>query len=274
MRSVAYWWQMVHSISKSPRLRLCVALASFAALGWLSSGCHRDERPDLTPELERLKAELGESAKKVADLEARLSKRHDELALSNEAALGAKTEAAERDEVVNQQQARVSALQSQIDALKKRDAFVFAEIAGLQQRNQYATSTSLYQKFIRDYPSSPLAANAASAIAEMSAKTERDTRDHLELFEPGSRERQFRQTFDEGYMTLRELAPYLKNKKLPQVLQLLGPANASYNNGSELGYADRAVSPTTGKKGMLIISFDAGIVSSLRVDYAGQQLFP
>jgi hypothetical protein len=75
-------------------------------------------------------------------------------------------------------------------------------------------------------------------------------------------------------MTLQELGPVLKKKSLTQVLSLLGRPNQTFNSGTELGYANRAVDPATGTRGMLIIGFDQGTVANLRVEYAGRKYVP
>ncbi len=78
----------------------------------------------------------------------------------------------------------------------------------------------------------------------------------------------------DGLLTPREIAPLVKKKTKNQVLAMLGKPNFNFPDGTEIGYMDRATNPATGRKGMLIVTFDSGGVAAVRVDYAGQKIIP
>ena len=174
---------------------------------------------------------------------------------------------------LNERNTQLRAAKAELEELKKKDAFAFAEIAATQQQGSNALAVTRYQKFIAEYPKSPLVAHANNAIAQLT-EVQKEVRRQIEQMDPAKREKDFSKAFNEGYMTLQELAPHLKKKTLPQVLALLGRPNQTYNEGTEIGYADRAVNPATGSRGMLIVSFEAGTVAALRVEYAGKKMTP
>ncbi|MEA3212495.1 MAG: hypothetical protein QOE70_5552 [Chthoniobacter sp.] len=265
---------MVHPAPKS--LHLCTAflMAFLLLLGSLLSSCDRDKAADATPKANPLQAELETATRKLSVAELSLATKNDELTLANEAAETVKKQLAEKDLVLTQNDELIRALQSELAALKKREAFVFAEISVLQQQGQSIIATSRYQQFIKDFPKSPLAANAASAIAEMAVKDQREARQRAEVLDPKRQEREILKNFTDGFVTLQELAPVLKKKSLSQVLTMLGTPNQTYNDGTEIGYVDKAINPATGRRGMLIISFASGAVSTLRVEYAGRPMTP
>ena len=59
-----------------------------------------------------------------------------------------------------------------------------------------------------------------------------------------------------------------------QVVTLLGRPDQSFNDGTEIGYTDKAFDPAANRKGMLIIGFEDGAVTTLRVGYTGRKMTP
>jgi outer membrane protein assembly factor BamD (BamD/ComL family) len=182
-----------------------------------------------------------------------------------------------QDQTITEKDAQFRALQLETETLKKRDGLVFAEIRALQQQGQTGPALSRYQDFLKAYPTSPLAAYAASAVTELTAEVNtasaNEARRRADLIDP-NRDRELVRRFNDGFATPEELAPLLKKKSRAKVLTLLGQPNQTFNDGSELGYADKALSSATGKRGMLIVSFESGTFSSVRLDYAGRKVVP
>ena len=58
------------------------------------------------------------------------------------------------------------------------------------------------------------------------------------------------------------------------MLALCGRPQQVFNDGTEIGYTDKATDPVSSKKGTLIIGFTGETVSSLRLDYAGRKIRP
>lgn len=232
-------------------------------------------------QVEGLRTDLEMARRKLGQVQKSLSTKEDKLVLTETVLEETKTELAEKVQAFAEQQAQLRKVQGELETLKKSDAFIFGEIATLQQQpGQLANALKRYQKFITDFPKSPLVASAASAINRLSVSSPvagqpaATSRPAATPVDPRVRERELLKNFNEGYMTLAELAPILKKKSLAQVLALLGRPNQTYHDGTEIGYADKAINPATGGKGMLIIAFEEDAVSSLRVEYAGRKMTP
>lgn len=241
------------------------------ALGAVAiTGCDREggEHPR---QIDGLKADLDESKRRLSHIQNSLAAKDAELAVNTQALEAARASIADLQKTLEERNDQLRTAKVEIDELKKRDAIVFGDIVALQQQGQGSAAVARYQKFITDFPKSPLVANAKAAIAQLT-ELPPEIRKQLMPPDPGKKEREFTKTFNEGYMTLQELVPYLKGKSLPQVLNLLGKPNQSFAAGTEIGYAERAINPATGMRGMLVIGFDAGIVNSLRVEYAGRKM--
>src|SRR5207253_925115 len=80
--------------------------------------------------------------------------------------------------------------------------------------------------------------------------------------------------FAYGVVTCDELAPFLKTKTTEQIIALFGNPDQVLPGRTEWAYTERALSPETGEKGTLIISFREGVVSAIRVGYAGRKFYP
>lgn len=248
-------------------------LAPLAA-GLLLSGCDREKSVDPALDANRLKADLEGVGQKLSLAEKNLEVTSAELALASDAAAKAKTQLTEKERTATQQAEQIRALQADLDALRKRDAFVFAEITTRRQQGQALIALEQYQKFLADFPTSPLAAFATTAVAELTADRTRDSQKWAALVAPKRNEREVMKNFGDGLTTLAEFAPVLKNKSTAQVIKLLGRPDRTFNEGTELGYADKALNPATGRPGMLVISLDSGTVSTLRVEYSGRKMTP
>jgi hypothetical protein len=196
------------AITSSHRL---VASALFAALLCSTafiSGCQREAAPAPVVVTDNpLQSDLDEAQRKVADLKKSLEAKDAELKAANAAVEAGKVQAKEMDLVIAKKDTQLHAAQAEAEALKKRDAFVFAEISALQQRGESAGALARYQQFIKDFPKSPLTANASSAINELTVATEQEARQKAIAADPKSRQREFLQQFDDGFLTLQELAP-------------------------------------------------------------------
>lgn len=224
-------------------------------------------------QFEALRADLDESKRRLSHVQNSLAAKDAELAVTTTTLEAAKSGLADLELALEERNGQLRAARADLDELKKSEALVFAEIAALQQQGQNTIAVTRYQKFITDHPKSPLVANAAGAISQLT-EVQQEVRKQVEQMDPRRREKDFSKSFNEGYMTLQELAPHLKKKTLPQVLALLGKPNQTYNESTELGYADRAINPVTGTRGMLIVSFEGGTVATLRVEYGGRRMTP
>ncbi len=249
-------------------------LVSLLIAGSLLSGCHEEDL-DHARQVESLKTDLDESKRRLNHMHKSLSAKDDELLLTRTTLETTQTRLVEKEQAFAERDAALHTAQEELDALKKNEAFVFAEIRALQRQGQTTVAVTRYQKFIKDFPKSPLVGCVASALGEMTAvPREVKVAPPAATPDPKRRERDLLKNFNEGYMTLQELAPVLKKKSLTDVLTLLGRPNQTFNEGTEIGYADKAINPATGTRGMLVISFEANTVATLRVEYGGRKFTP
>src|SRR5260221_2815322 len=140
---------MVQLVHKASHFRVPSVLLIFLMLAAaLFSSCSKpEERPDLAPEVDRLKSELEETARKLNAAEKDLATKNDQAALASATLQAAKTEAAEKNVIVTQRDAQVAALKSEMATLTKSDAFIFADIRNLQQQGSTVVALDRYQKF-------------------------------------------------------------------------------------------------------------------------------
>jgi hypothetical protein len=251
-----------------------VLLLSLGIFGALLTGCHEEDL-DHARQVESLKTDLDEAKRRLSHVHKSLSAKDDELLLTKTTLEETQNRLAEKEQALTERNAALRTVQEELETLKKSDAIVFAEIRSLQRQGQTTIALTRYQKFIKDFPKSPLVGCVASAITEMTT-IPREVRPSPPAATPDPKrhERELLKNFNEGYMTLQDLAPVLKKKSLTEVLALLGKPNQIFNDGTEIGYADKAVNPASGTKGMLIISFASGTVDTLRVEYAGRRYTP
>lgn len=258
-------------LHRHARHALVIALASSAVL---LPGCQKAEPPPPVAEAEPVNTEAEEVKQKLTVATTNVEAKNAELAAANTLLETTKVKLAEKEVLLTQKESQVKALQAEIEALKKREAFVFAEISALQQQGQSSLALSRYEQFIKDFPKSPLVVNATSAVNELTVATEKEARVRANVIDPKSREREFLQQFEDGFLTLKELAPVLKNRSVAQVLGLLGAPNRIFGDGTEIGYVDKAIDPVTNKRGIFIVAFESGVVANLRVEYAGRRMVP
>lgn len=243
-----------------------------AAVLW--SGCKPQQPIIHLPESSELQAELADTQRKLESTEKLLTATKEDLSAAAKALEAASQGSADMKKSLAERDAQLQAAKSEIETLRKREEFVFASISALQQEGQTSVALTRYEQFIRDYPNSPLTVHAMRVVAETTAGFQRDAKRRLDGLDPKRPDRQVAKLFQEGLSTPQELAPLLRNKTRAQVLALFGRPNQTFNEGAEIGYADRATNPATGKKGMLIIAFTADVVSSLRLEYAGRKILP
>lgn len=261
-------------LSPQPLHLLRHILVPLAGLGLLLSSCDREKRLGPAGENNRLKTDLDETGRKLSLAEKNLEVTSAEFALANDATAKARTQLTEKETLNAQQAEQLRVVQADLDTLKKRDAFVFAEIVARRQQGQSLIALEQFQRFLTDFPASPLAGYATAAIAELNADRARNAQRWAALVAPKRNEREMMKNFGDGLTTLAELAPVLKNKSLTQVIKFLGRPDRTFNEGTEIGYADKAMNPATGRPGMLVIGLDSGTVSTLRVEYSGRKMTP
>ncbi|MEI9893586.1 MAG: hypothetical protein WDN28_06730 [Chthoniobacter sp.] len=246
------------------------------ALGGLLVGCHQDSGPSPESQVEGLQmsTELDRTKKKLAAAEKDSAAKDDAVTLAKEDVEKAKRELADKDQIVAGKDARIHALEGEIAEMKKRDAFVYAEASKLHQQNLNTSSLDRYRQFVASFPASPLVADANRAITELSVSAPREARARAVAIDPRAVERDALKKFSDGWATPEDLAPLLKRKSMSDVVKLLGPPNATYREGTELGYVDKVVDATTGTRGTLVIGFEEDKVTTLRLGYLGKPIRP
>ncbi len=252
------------------------ALLATAALLLLVAGCDQ-QSGDSSRQIESLRADTDEAKRRVSVLQNSLAAKDARLADTVKAVEAMKIALADKNLLLAMQEKQLRTAQTDLATLQKHEALVFAEAAAAQQKAQPTIARAAYEKFLVDHPNSALVPAANAALAQLTQTTgSTSTLDPqiVAIVDPKRQERAFQKTFAEGYMTLQELGPILKKKSLKQVLALLGRPNQTFNSGTELGYANRAINPATGTRGMLVIGFDAGTVANMRVEYAGRKYVP
>lgn len=237
-------------------------------VGSIIAGCDRGPGPDITSEVQRLNSELEATRVKLeASEKARVTKQQD---LAIVAAPAASTAPPPASATPPEKDAQITALKAEIADLKKRDFFAFADASAAMQSGTNSSALEHYQQFLKDFPNSPLAADADRAIAELTTTKEREARARTMLIDPRRPERDALQHFSDGTATLKEIAPLLKNRSAADVVKLLGAPSQTFRDGKEIGYLDRVIDPATGGKGTLVIGFDEEVATTLRVGYLGK----
>jgi hypothetical protein len=248
-------------------------LIALLSLGLPFAGCDREPGSDLQTEVARLSAEVETTRQKLAAAEKEAAMRQDALVLAATETEAARKQTAEKEKLVAEKDAQIKAVQGELAKLKKHDGIVFAEIRASQHEGLTALALGRLQKFVNDYPNSPLYADATRAIVEMTTTSDRDTRAKVVAIDPRRPEREVLKRFTEGFATAEEMAPLLKGKTKADVVKILGSPNRTYREGAELGYVDKLLGPGGGREA-LVISFEAGRVSSVRAGYLGRPIRP
>jgi outer membrane murein-binding lipoprotein Lpp len=249
-------------------------VVSLTLAGVILAGCQRITGPDLKAEIDRLNTQIADLQPKLAAAEKSAESGKDELAQAAAAAEARKRELAEKDKALGQKDEQIRTLQSDMAALKRSDAFVFAEISALKVKGETATAFERYEKFITDFPESPLVPAANQAIAELKPAVEKDAKWRTSLIDPRREERELLKRYSDGILTIQELAPLLRRRTSAEVVKLLGPPGRTFRNGTEMGYVDKVIDATTGNRATLVIRFDADRVESLRTGYQGREIKP
>jgi hypothetical protein len=246
-------------------------LIPLLVFGTLTAGCQRGSDPNLTAENQRLKSELEDARLRIDGLENAVATKRADVAIATAPAT-VKDRAPEPEAVDNQKDQQILALQTELAELKKRDAFIYAEISAASAKVSAAAALERYEKFMKDFPKSPLAADADRAIAELTPTAQREARADAILADPRRATRNVLEHFTDGTVTVQEIAPLLKNRSAASVVKLLGPPNQTYRDGKEIGYVDNVIDSVTGNKGTLVIGFDSDTVNTLRVGYLGKPI--
>jgi tetratricopeptide (TPR) repeat protein len=249
-------------------------LAFVVSAGLLLGGCSRHDTAEAVVRAAREAEAAAAAQQKLAETEKALAARSDALALADETRSEAERRLAQASAALAERDTQLRAAQAELEALKKRDAFVFAEARALQQQARNILAVAAYEKFLKEFPTSDFAPLATSAISELQAQTQRDQQRWAAMTDPKAKEREMQNLFRDGLLTPKELAPWIKKKNRAQVIALLGKPSHLFPGGSEIGYNDKITNPATGRRSMLVITFDADIVSALRAEYAGQRFIP
>jgi hypothetical protein len=247
---------------------------SLALAGAFLTGCQRDSGPDLKAEVDRLTAELAAANQKLVVAQKEIQGAKDELALAAAGAEAAKRQAAEGNQAARQKDARIAALESDLSGLRKSDSLAFIDASAQLQKGASGNALERYQKFVIDFPESPLVADAKRAITELTPVVAKDVQWKTSLIDPRRGERELLKRYADGIVTMEELAPLLKRRSAAEVVKLLGPPSRSYRNGTELGYEDKVLDSKTGNRTTLVIKFVSDRVESLRNGYQGREITP
>ena len=248
-------------------------LIPIALLGIFAAGCDRAAGPDLTAEVQRLNSELEATRVKLEAAEKSGVTKKQDIAIAT-AADATKNPAPAPDASGVQKDAQIVTLQAQMTELKKRDVFAFADASAAMQSGGSNVALERYQQFLKDFPNSPLAADADRAIAELTTSKEREARARTLLIDPRRPERDILQHFADATVSVKEITPILKNRTKADVVKLLGQPNQLFRDGKELGYTDRVIDSASGAKETLVIGFEDDIVSTLRAGYLGKPVKP
>ena len=248
-------------------------LIPLALLGIFAAGCDRAPGPDLSGEVERLNSELEATRLKLDSAEKASVTKKPDVAIATTTDV-TKNPLPAPDASGVQKDAQLITLQAQMAELKKRDVFAFADASAAMQSGGNIVALEHYQQFLKDFPNSPLAADADRAIAELTTTKEREARARTLLIDPRRPERDILQHFTDRIATVKEIAPLLKNRTQADVVKLLGQPNQLFRDGKELGYTDRVIDSANGAKDTLVVGFEDDIVSTLRAGYLGKPLKP
>jgi hypothetical protein len=247
-----------------------IFLAAALALG----GCGKDHSAELQQGAQA-KVELQTANEQLATLKKQTDTATDQLDLAKSDLAKARDELAEKSKAIAQRDNQIATLQKDLEAAKKQDANLFVEATALRQQGLNTSAITQYQKILSDFPHSPLVPYATAAVAEMNAQKSREDQRRVDAVVASKRpEAAVLKYFGDGQTTLGELAPILKSKSLAQVVKMLGKPDRTFNDGTEIGYSDKALNPATSRPGLLIIAFDEGTVSSIRVEYSGRKVVP
>lgn len=243
-------------------------LLTFAAAGLLL-GCQKAAPPDRTAEITSLSAQVAELQQRLDAADKALAEQMSAVASAVAATDKTRREGAERDVVLAEKDKQLQAAQAELAAMKRRDAFAYAEASGVQAKGLTGSALARYQKFVEDFPTSPLVADANRAIAELTVANQKMK---AVMADPKKEEQTKFKQVAENIVTVQEIMPVLKGRSSAEVVKILGAPNRSFRNGSEIGYLDKILDPATGQKDTLVIIFEEDRVSAIRVGYRGREM--
>lgn len=244
------------------------------AAGTILAGCSRDTGPDLKAEVDQLKTQLADLQGKLAAADQSAASGKEELTAATASTEEGRRALAAKEQSIAQKDEQVRALQSELSTLKKSGAVVFGDIGAIREKGSSGTAFERYQKFVADFPDSPLVPDANRAIAELKPTVEKEAKWKTSLIDPRREERELLKRFSDGVVTVQELAPLLRRRTSAEVITLLGRPGRSFRNGTEIGYVDKIIDTSTGNKETLVIRFDGDRVESLRTGYQGREIKP
>jgi tetratricopeptide (TPR) repeat protein len=246
------------------------------ALSVLFTGCDRESSPAPDSQVKslQLSSELDRTKKKLVATEKELTAKDDAVVLAKAEADKAAQQVVDKDKALGEKDAAIKALEKDIAEIKKQDAFAYLEVSKLHQQNLNSTALDRYRQFVAAFPKSPLVADANRAIAELTVTAPREARARVAVVDPHAADRDIQKKFNDGQATLEDLLPMLKKRSVADVVKLLGAPNMTYRDGTELGYVDRVIDLSSGSRATLVIGFEDGVVSTLRLGYQGRPVRP
>lgn len=255
---------------RTPRL----FVVSLVLTGAILAGCQREKGPNLQAEVDQLNAQVADLKGKLEASEKAAVPRKEELGQATAAAEASKRELAEKDRALSQKDEKIRTLEAEASQLRKSDGLVFAQASAVQAKGESGNAFERYEKFIIDFPDSPLVADARRALADLKPVVEKQEKWKANLIDPRREERELLRRFGDGIVTTQELAPLLRRRTTAEVVTLLGKPGRSFRNGTEYGYVDKVIDTTTGNKETLVIRFVSGRVEGLRAGYQGREITP
>jgi len=255
---------------RTPKL----SAVSLVVAGTVLVACQRPSGADLQPEIDRLSSELADTQGKLLAAVKSAEAQKQEVATAIATIEASKRETGLKDKLIQQREEEIAAMKNAISAVKNTDALAYSEASAQVPKGSTSTALERYQKFVADFPESPLVADANRAITELTPQAAKDAQYRNGLIDPRRSDRDLIKRFGDGIVTVQELGPLLRRRSQAEVIQLLGRPTRTYRNGTELGYEDKVIDTTTGNKSTLVISFEADRVTALRSGYQGREIKP
>lgn len=241
-------------------------------------GCDRNSGPDLRAEVQRLSTELEATKTRLATAEKLAATKTEEAAKAAADTFVTelnKQPAPEVEKAMAEKDAQIKALQAEVATLKKGESAALAEATDYQRRGLTTIALDRYTQFARDYPNSPFMLHADRALADLRVTAEKESKERQKVIDPQRPQRDVLKRWEDGAVTVEEIAPLLKNRQTPEIVNLLGKPNQTYRNGTELAYTDKVIDTASGNKETLVIVLDgSGYATSFRLGYRGRVIKP
>jgi hypothetical protein len=246
-------------------------IVAILTLGTLAfSGCKRGGAGDTATELAQVRSDLEDTRRKAADAEKKSTAAQQEVERMRSEVDLMKKQMSDKEVLSIQKDNQLKALQAQFT--DRRDAITFADISATLQRGLNSVALDRYRQFVVDFPKSPLVADANRAINELAVTVDRESKERAALIDPRRTERDALKRFQDGVATVEEITPLIRQRSVADVVKILGSPNRTYRNGTELGYVDRIIDPTTGNRETLVITFSGDRAVSVRIGYRGREI--